>query len=49
MIEQQTICKKCILPDGFLGVNLNSEGMCDFCSDPHHKNINWSRTEINNE
>ncbi|GAH67358.1 unnamed protein product, partial [marine sediment metagenome] len=49
MIEQKNICRRCILPDGFLGVNLNSEGMCDFCSDPDHKNINWSRTEISNE
>ncbi len=49
MIEQRNICRKCILPDGFLGVNLNSEGMCDFCSDPDHKNINWSRREISNE
>jgi len=49
MIEQKNICRKCILPDGFLGVNLNSEGMCNFCSDPDHKNINWSRTKISNE
>ncbi|TKJ21767.1 MAG: hypothetical protein CEE43_08745 [Promethearchaeota archaeon Loki_b32] len=49
MIEQQKICIKCILPDGFLGVNLNPEGMCDFCSDPDHKNINWSRKVIGTE
>ena len=49
MIEQQNICKKCILPDGFLGVKLNSERECDFCRDPEHKNINWSRTTINQE
>jgi len=46
MIEKQTICRKCILPNGFLGVQLNSEGICDFCSDPNHKNMNWSRTVI---
>ena len=47
MIEQETMCRKCILPDGFLGVHLNLKGTCDFCSDPDHKNINWSRTTIN--
>jgi hypothetical protein len=46
MIEKQNICNQCILPDGFLGVHLNVKGSCDFCSDPDHKNINWSRTEI---
>ena len=49
MIEQQNICGKCILPDGFLGVHLNSDGVCDFCANPDHKNINWSRTIVNNE
>ena len=49
MIEQQNICRKCILPDGFLGVQLNSENICDFCSDPYHKNINWSRTTIDDQ
>jgi len=46
MIEKQQICRNCILPDGFLGVRLNPEGICDFCSDPNHKNINWSRIII---
>ena len=49
MIDQQNICRKCILPDGFLGVQLNSVGECDFCSDPNHKNINWSRIIIDQE
>ena len=46
MIEKQNVCRNCILPDGFLGVHLDLEGSCSFCSDPDHKNINWSRTEI---
>jgi hypothetical protein len=46
MIEHQHICRKCILPDGFLGVHLNSEGECEFCADPEHRSINWARTEI---
>jgi hypothetical protein len=49
MIEQQTICRKCILPDGFLGVSLDSEGTCGFCTDADHSNINWSRTTISGE
>ncbi len=49
MIEHQNICGKCILPEGFLGVHLNSEGLCDFCTDLNHKNLNWSRTEISDE
>jgi hypothetical protein len=49
MIERQQICKKCILPDGFLGIQLNSEGLCDFCADPNHKNNNYSRTIIDHQ
>ena len=49
MIEQQNICRQCILLDGFLGVSLNSEGTCGFCTDKDHKNINWSRTTISDE
>ncbi|MFX1426352.1 MAG: hypothetical protein ACFFBE_07855 [Promethearchaeota archaeon] len=46
MIKQQNICTKCILPEGFLGVQLDLEGTCDYCNDPNHKNVNWSRTKI---
>jgi len=49
MIQHENICVKCILPNGFLGVHLNDQGLCDFCSDPDHKNINWSRIEIDQE
>ncbi|MFW9867269.1 MAG: hypothetical protein ACFFEN_14325 [Candidatus Thorarchaeota archaeon] len=49
MIQAQNICKKCILPDGFLGVHLNSDGICEFCSDPNHRNLNWARTSISSE
>ena len=49
MIQLENICGKCILPNGFLGVHLNGQGLCEFCSDPDHKNINWSRTEISQE
>ncbi|MFX1417649.1 MAG: hypothetical protein ACFE9N_01885 [Promethearchaeota archaeon] len=46
MIERQHICNKCILPDGFLGINLDSKGECNFCRDPKHENVNWTRTVI---
>jgi hypothetical protein len=49
MIQAQNICKKCILLDGFLGVHLNSDGICGFCSDPSHRNLNWARTSISPE
>ncbi|MFX1345774.1 MAG: hypothetical protein ACFFAI_11755 [Promethearchaeota archaeon] len=49
MIQPENICRKCILPNGFLGVHLDEQGLCEFCSDPNHKNINWSRTEISQE
>lgn len=49
MIDQQNICKNCILPDGFLGVTLDNDGLCGFCTDENHENINWSRTEISRE
>ena len=49
MIQPEQICGKCILPNGFLGVHLDDQGLCEFCSDPDHKNINWSRTEIGQE
>lgn len=40
------ICKKCILPKGFLGIEVNSEGLCNFCQDSSHKNVNWSKLQI---
>lgn len=49
MIEKPQICKKCILPDGFLGVQLNSEGLCDFCVDLQHGNSNYSRIIIDSQ
>ncbi len=49
MIEQEKICRNCILPDGFLGVHLNSHGLCEFCQDPQHVSLNWSRTRIDLE
>ena len=42
MIEKQVqICSSCILTEGFLGIQLNSEKKCNFCCDSTYKNINW--------
>jgi hypothetical protein len=46
MIQNHQFCNKCILPKGFLGVELNTQGLCNFCADPNYKTINWARTEI---
>ncbi|MFX1356413.1 MAG: hypothetical protein ACFFA8_03935 [Promethearchaeota archaeon] len=46
MTEEHVICKNCILVDGFLGIHINDNGLCDFCSDPNHKNPNWSKIHI---
>jgi DNA-directed RNA polymerase subunit K/omega len=49
MTEVHLICKNCILVDGFLGIEINKDQLCDFCADPTHKNPNWSKREIKNE
>lgn len=42
MIEKKVqICSNCILPEGFLGIQLNSEKKCNFCCDSTYKNVNW--------
>ena len=46
MTEQEHFCKNCIIPDGFLGLKLNDEGLCDYCCNPNHKNANWSKVSI---
>ena len=48
-IQEQQVCKNCILSDGFLGINLNSEGLCNFCENPSHKNQNWWKVEISDQ
>ena len=47
MNETVDICQKCILPNEFLGIEINSEGLCNFCADPSHNNVNWSKKQIN--
>ena len=46
MIHEQYICKNCILVDGSFGIELNSEGICNYCEDPAYKTTNWWKTQI---
>lgn len=39
-------CNRCILPEGFLGLTFNKEGLCNYCADPDYTNPNWSRRHI---
>ena len=49
MKQQQHICKNCILIDNSFGIELNSEGICNYCEDPTYKTANWWKTQITNE
>lgn len=46
MKNGHSLCQKCILLDGFLGIHVNSQGYCDYCADPSYQNINWSKVQI---
>jgi len=46
MNNGSVVCTNCILHYGFLGIELNSDGLCNFCADPDHKNPNWSKIRI---
>ncbi len=48
-MEQQHICKECVLIDGSFGIELNSEGVCNYCEDPTYKTANWWKTQITDE
>ncbi len=41
------VCQNCILHNGFYGLKINSEGLCDFCADSTHINPNWKKVQIN--
>jgi hypothetical protein len=49
MTEEHIICKNCILVNGFLGISINDQGLCNFCSDPTYVNPNWSKVQISPE
>jgi len=49
MMHEQYICKNCILVDGSFGIELNSEGICNYCEDPTYKTTNWWKTQITEE
>jgi len=46
MMHEQYICKNCILVDGSFGIELNSEGICNYCENPTYKTTNWWKTQI---
>jgi len=46
MKHEQYVCKNCILVDGSFGIELNSEGICNYCEDPAYKTTNWWKTQI---
>ena len=47
--QQQHICRNCVLIDGSFGIELNSEGVCNYCEDPTYKTANWWKTQITSE
>jgi len=49
MTEKHIICKNCIMVEGFLGIEINEDQLCNFCADPNHVNPNWSKKIISEE
>lgn len=47
--DHNHFCSRCILPEGFLGLELNEEGECNYCADPEYKNPSWSRPNISQQ
>ncbi len=48
-MSEYNICQKCILPSGLFGLQLNSEGLCNYCVDPTHSTPNWKKATISKE
>ncbi len=46
MTEKHSICKNCIMVEGFLGIEIDDNQLCNFCADPNHVNPNWSKKII---
>ena len=44
--KKYNICQKCILVDGSFGVDVNSEGLCSYCADPHFVTSTWKKVII---
>jgi len=49
MNNNNHFCQNCILPNGFLGIKLDQEGLCNFCTDPFYENSNWSKKNLKEE
>ena len=45
MTESRNVCHNCILPHGFLGIKIDSDGLCNYCRDPTYKTVNWSKVQ----
>ena len=43
---EYNICQRCIITDGFLDLHINSKGLCNYCADPTHVNVNWKKTSV---
>ena len=46
MKENNNFCRSCILPNGFLGITLDSKGKCNYCNNGNYKSLNWSKVQV---
>ena len=44
--KKYNICQKCILVDGSFGVEVNSDGLCSYCADPHFVTPTWKKVIV---
>jgi len=44
--NNRNFCKNCILPNGFLDIMLDEEGICDICRDPTFHTESWRKVQI---
>jgi len=47
--KKYNICQKCILVDGSFGVEVNSNGLCSYCADPHFVSPTWKKVIVNDK
>lgn len=44
--KKYNICQKCILINGSFGVEVNSDGICSYCADPHFVTPTWKKVVV---
>ncbi len=49
MEDTRILCNNCILHQGFLGITINSKGLCNYCNDPTYETSNWGKVIIEDE